>query len=342
MRKNSRYGFTLIELLVVIAIIAILVALLLPAVQQAREAARRSSCKNNLKQFGLAMHNYHDVHNVFPPMSNAGWGSSNTTQFSWTVHVLPFVEQSAMYDALKGSAQTAGLPVPWSPNAVMQVGNIATFLCPSDPLPGTFSGGPISYKVSTGDQAYQNDEDATPRGMFGRNSKVSFRDVTDGTSNTIMMGERIIGNGGNTDIVMGTGRINDTSATAAVPTACTAIINLATKTFTGGVVSSGQCAGCRIWDGRPHFSAITTILSPNSGSCQSSSSDGDWEYANLSSRHTGGAQVVMADGSVRFISENIDSGNRSASMTDTTGGQSPYGILGALGSKGGGEVVGEF
>src|SRR6056297_544562 len=127
---RRRAGFTLIELLVVIAIIAILVALLLPAVQQAREAARRSSCKNNLKQLGLALHNYHDTHGMFPINWGTGYdGTTNPTssvQFSWMTYILPYIEESALYDTINFNE---ALDDPNNNAAASTV--IDTYLCPS-------------------------------------------------------------------------------------------------------------------------------------------------------------------------------------------------------------------
>ena len=125
----SRRGFTLIELLVVIAIIAILVALLLPAVQQAREAARRSSCKNNMKQLGLALHNYHDVHSCFPPGSFGNANSSRAT--NWRASILPFIEQGPAYDQINFETGSFwGHSGPFSGNVVLQTLRVETYVCP--------------------------------------------------------------------------------------------------------------------------------------------------------------------------------------------------------------------
>jgi len=160
-KPNEPRGFTLIELLVVIAIIAILVALLLPAVQQAREAARRSSCKNNLKQLGIALHNYHDTHSVFPP----GWmhpgisatgtasGDNDLGVWSWSTMVLPYVEQSAVYDALQpgqyypppttdtGNSGGVDATYPGTQRLSAAQTKINTFLCPSSTSPDLWDAG---------------------------------------------------------------------------------------------------------------------------------------------------------------------------------------------------------
>jgi len=241
---SNRRGFTLIELLVVIAIIAILVALLLPAVQQAREAARRTQCKNNLKQLGLAAHNHHDVYNRMPvghygvPRS-VPWSGNGPANITWRQHqwfgilpqLLPYVEQSSLYNQLpqwKGlefrpdPASAAGnfLPeVPWfddaTSNALAQY-KIGTFMCPSDPQKTRPSPPycPILKHMSESDYTFYVVGFATERGygetnylgvggyfggaswgqpfagVFGdRSLRTNFRDITDGTSNTLMFGE---------------------------------------------------------------------------------------------------------------------------------------------------------
>jgi len=277
-QTKHRNGFTLIELLVVIAIIAILVALLLPAVQQAREAARRSSCKNNLKQIGLAIHNYHDVNNAIPP----GWVDSdphanvtNRNLLGWMTFILPYVEQSSLYDAI---SQAGAFEQTWTSVADMTTASatvptpyartvINTYICPSDPMDG------INTKVSNygksnytglGGNAYITNETtgAKPTGSFYDNSKVSFRDYTDGLSNTIIVGER------------------------------------------STVTKPGYNKNGTIWIGGTsnatyyNNNAITT-----SGDYYSINwPAGSW---NITSPHQGGAQFVVGDGSVRFLSENI-------------------------------------
>ncbi len=174
-------GFTLIELLVVIAIIAILIALLLPAVQQAREAARRSQCKNNLKQLGLAMHNYHDTHRVFPPAAALPSGVT-VDRYAWSVFLLPFADQAPLYNAIAPNGSAV-------PSATANSNRLRTVLsvykCPSDvgsPINPNFSNyGSSNYPVS-----WQ---------MCSDNSRTKMRDVTDGTSNTVLIGESDQSNG---------------------------------------------------------------------------------------------------------------------------------------------------
>ncbi|MCA9087066.1 MAG: DUF1559 domain-containing protein [Planctomycetaceae bacterium] len=192
--SNRHRGFTLIELLVVIAIIAILIALLLPAVQQAREAARRSQCKNNIKQIGLALHNYHDTFNTLP----AAFYRVNTTTppaaWGWGTMILPYIDQAPLYNTLNPSNPPAVAPTA----AVQTV--IPAYRCPSDTGPqlnanrgnwGTSNySGVYGSVASTADA---NENLSSGNGCFSASSSVRFRDITDGTSNTVGIGERAYG-----------------------------------------------------------------------------------------------------------------------------------------------------
>lgn len=316
--KQKVKGFTLIELLVVIAIIAILVALLLPAVQQAREAARRSTCKNNLKQLGIALHNYHDTFSVFPMgwwdrWSATGQNVGDDGHWGWGTYILPYMEQGPLYDQLapgdnNPTANNLAGTLAAAINdgtllAAMQNG-IASYRCPSDPTgpinpdqqiggqslatsnyvashgSGTFgfpnnAGG--SWKAPDGATSVSQD---FSNGMFGRMFCVKMRDITDGTSNSIAIGERAqsVSTGGGSSrlcrasVVFGM-RDNDRNATSWGP-----YVNHGAGKYglnstagpLGGGDSKDMCAG------------------------------------GFSSKHRGGAQFVMADGGVRFISENIN------------------------------------
>jgi prepilin-type N-terminal cleavage/methylation domain-containing protein/prepilin-type processing-associated H-X9-DG protein len=345
-----RRGFTLIELLVVIAIIAILVALLLPAVQQAREAARRSSCKNNLKQLGLAMHNYHDTHNVLPPMSNRGLGTNINTLYGWPIHILPFVEQGPLFDAIVNRGQGVGLPEAFEDWSIFMGTQsvLPGMLCPSDTVPAGFMNGPLSYKVSVGDHIWENHNTTINRGPFRWNSRTNFRDFIDGMSNTALMGETLMGQAGSQLVETGVAQFPSAAEAAEVtPAACNALIDpaLPRQFIASAPVVAGdpnRCRGCRIWDGRPYYSAVTFANSPNGVSCSSSLTGEGLVMSTLSSRHKGGVQVLMADGAVRFLSENINAGNPGTPVATTQGGISPYGVLGAIGTMNGGEILGEF
>ncbi len=190
-RPTPRCGLTLIELLVVIAIIALLIALLLPAVQQAREAARRTSCRSRLRQIGLALHAYHDTVGCLPPgfvAADDGTGDFDNF-FGWGAFVLPNLEQANLYDSLDFSTD-----LDESTNADHVARTLEVFRCPTDPFQATYvaesSGvefGVSNYPGSAGTNACAPQND----GVFGLNSSTRFRDVTDGTSNTFMVGERI-------------------------------------------------------------------------------------------------------------------------------------------------------
>ena len=364
-RSRSR-GFTLIELLVVIAIIAILIALLLPAVQQAREAARRTQCKNNLKQFGLALHNYHDVYNRFPPRqggSGSGSVAGNSaaisgarTSYSGHVFLLPYIEQGNLYTDLMSRNPNL---VAW--NAYFYNGKKnPNFQCPSDsgeadPVIPARTAGLNNYVYCSGDSLGDSTTQtscattaplrtAPTRGMFGALAQYGFRDCTDGSSNTVAMAEKskAQGNGRAYGLVVGV-------APLTTPLQCSALYDRANRRYLIDALPSNDSApGYRAYAGNAFFASFSTILPPNSAHCYDGSvvcGSLHWSptLGSASSFHTGGAQILLCDGSVRFISENIDTGNQGATIPVATfGGPSPYGVWGALGTKQGGEVIGEF
>ncbi len=340
-QRHSRAGFTLIELLVVIAIIAILVALLLPAVQQAREAARRTQCKNNLHQLGIAMHNYHDVFNqfpmtIFPTGGTNNW--SNGSRGSYLVRLLPFIEQDNLFNAL--DFRLAG-PAWGVTNFEGQVDpngklyrhyQIAAFMCPSDPQPKLDGHSSKSnYALSMGNQNMPTNNTRwgacnlythpNNRNVFGMNTaghgntesgvytsgilsrinwSANIAAITDGTSNTIAGGEILPQCGDHSR--NGWFHFNSlwiaTTAPVNFPIACVRE-SLNGVAWDAGSPSNGLTA-CNHWQ--------------------------NWQTSQgFKSRHTGGAQFVLADGSTRFISENID-----------------YRIYQRLGARADGETIGEF
>lgn len=292
-RANRKRGFTLIELLVVIAIIAVLVALLLPAVQQAREAARRTSCKNNLKQIGIALHNYHDVHGVFPP----GWvgvedgdhaAHDGDNGAGWALHLLPFIDQANTWQKFDANHSIAD-----EVNEPLLVITLPTFLCPSDPQRRIFhvEAGDHDHDHApsplTQDHEHEEGEMDLPTasyvGVFGteelhicedhadnhtqcigdgtfyHNSSIGINDIADGTSSTMAVGERR---------------------------------------------SNRQFDWYSTWVGVPPggAEAFQRVL----GSADHTPNHPDSHFDDFSSRHPGGAQFVFADGHVRFIGEGIE------------------------------------
>lgn len=306
---SKRRGFTLIELLVVIAIIAVLVALLLPAVQQAREAARRAQCKNNLKQMGLALHNYADVCRVLPPGFIAGANFAVTTPgWGWGAMILPYLDQAPLYNKANFS-----LPVEHANNSAVVQTVLPAFLCPTDVgatsiFSITNAGGatvvqaaPSSYAACFGNDSSSTQPvvvDYANTGCFFRNSATRMADITDGTSNTILIGERAFAqalgtwvgapNGG----LMRPGQKNPALATA--PPADPPDLCLA----------------------HSHFINVTN--------------DPDGGLDDFSSMHTGGAHFLFADGSIRFIQNIVTDGPGLSAMFQ------------AIGTRSGGEVVSGF
>lgn len=299
-----RSGFTLIELLVVVAIIAVLVSLLLPAVQQIREAARRTQCKNNLKQIGLALHNYHDVYRCFPNV-NANSTLSGGSAFTSILPMMDGASNFNLYDFSKTNSD------PHNVRVTSQV--LPFYLCPSAPMrrqvpscSGDAGRAPGHYAVNIGSSDYDPywwyygaPKPALDGALVYSDSvggTTSFRDFTDGTTSTLLVGETAY--------------------------------NLPDYKFSA---SDTVCAG------QPRYSfTLWSVPYPGSTACTTQygfnphdrADDGMWDAnwpKTFRSDHNGGVQFVLTDGSCRFISENIDAT-----------------VLDSLATRNGGEVVGEF
>jgi prepilin-type N-terminal cleavage/methylation domain-containing protein len=315
LRPSKNRAFTLIELLVVIAIIAVLVALLLPAVQQAREAARRSQCKNNLKQIGLALHNYEGSSRVFPP------GSISVSNATPHTQILPYLEQGNQYNQFNFSADLNG-----AFNTAARAQTLPVYICPSEiGAPGIAGAGKANYMQNMG----ANGSYFNTTGVFYRNSSVRMADVTDGLSNTALFAEIKLGPyaGGpdptpipatSTDdfrVATGLGSWSAPADDINPPAACESRANPAW-----------------LYRGEEYYRGIvvatfyTHTLNPNARlrDCVFSISVANGHLAPRS-YHVGGIQLVLGDGSVRFISDNINNATWRA-----------------LGTRNGGEVLGEF
>ncbi|MEZ6123367.1 MAG: DUF1559 domain-containing protein [Planctomycetaceae bacterium] len=303
MAGRRKAGFTLIELLVVIAIIAILIALLLPAVQQARESARRTQCKNNFKQLALGLHNYHDTHQVFP----YGYMESGTFHLrdTWMQQVLPYIDQAPLANQYQS---WVGQWVMDTPPAMKDLA-LTVFMCPSDPAgPATGGGGGPraggygfqgNYVTCAGNLPMNATNDIN--GLFYGGSRRKIRDIIDGTSNTAFLSEVIIR--GQSGTSWGEG---------------------------GGYWGGGRGGGYGFITEEPPNTTLPdqvyqckSTTFPNSPCMSLTSYSNGRIYAR--SYHEGGVQLGLADGSIRFVTENID---RS--------------LFNALGTRAGGEVLGEY
>ena len=320
--NRRQRGFTLIELLVVIAIIAVLISLLLPAVQQAREAARRTQCRSNLKQIGLALHNYHDQFQIFPPgcglssqSPDAGYSVDLTTAnraaaYGWATYILPNLDQAPLYNQLNvGGLELCLLMQQASLRPLAQT-NLKVYRCPTDVAPDTntqrafsnaiFGDTPVgtsSYAAVEGTRWSHAVEWITkqqdPFGTFWPASRVGLRDITDGSSNTLIVGER------NWDYL--------------------SAIWVGTRNYTGnGDVGLRQILGITNWQ----------INLPGNNAPRA-----------FHSAHVGGAHFLLGDGSVRFLSQSIHFNN---TLSDANNPQSFIGTYQRLGQRADGTTTGDF
>ncbi len=321
MKARKSQGFTLVELLVVIAIIGVMVGLLLPAVQAAREAARRMSCSNNLKQIGLALHNYHDTYRVFAPArvrtTGTGTNAWNTNNISWHARILAQMEQAPLYDQVNWSLWDGqNQPVP-------RAAVVAAYRCPSDPGKGNFPWVDPSGVRQTGSTLVAGDEPGNYVACIGHDAQLrtaatsrgflfdmsvngvtrvnsgfkSMADMIDGTSNTLAISEIIIGHPRS--------RVNSTLQTAAAADTITNDINGCTNaTPAVGAITQGR--GISWFRGYESASmAFTSVMTPNSKLWDCGNNSNDVVMA-ARSVHPGGVQAGLADGSVKFFTSSID------------------------------------
>ena len=331
---GRRRAFTLIELLVVIAIIAVLIALLLPAVQQARESARRTQCKNHLKQLGLALHNYHDTFTIFPRgtigPSIEGAGGDGWRTYSAHAMILPYIDQSALYSqvsqAIEENRRAAGDgTVSSGENAPYRFDakKIPPFLCPSDSAPTNVSAY-NNYALNGGANKLWSGGLADENGVFNRRVPCRIADLLDGTSNVIMASELVTAQGNASGAITsqknlatarnGTGIAGGNAAPEAVGfgTGITAADVDGWGTAALAITSyNGNGIGERWFRGQPGRTTFNTLLTPNSKypnvsfHCNNCNFDGRGMHG-ARSLHTGGVHILLADGAIRFVGENID------------------------------------
>jgi len=345
----DRAAFTLVELLVVIAIIGILIGLLLPAVQAAREAARRMSCLNSIKQVGLALHNIHDVKGELPAgcvSEVLGVPGYMGGYYSGRIFILPYVEQGARYDAFMDdmrNKRTDGFSGEIVGRPKWNDGCISTLTCPSDPnregRPGSWTmASRLNFCFCAGDAAIP---DATgsisstdSRGLFRPLKAKRFADVVDGTSNTIAGGESCVAiNSYDERVKGGVVEISSLGSGASIkPSEC---LDKGYSTSNRNLLSSTTpyVRNNFFYDGVVVQSLVVANVPPNSPTCSYRGS----LCGGFSSFHSGGVNVLFADGSVRFVSETVDCGNLSS--LEVTTGKSPYGVWGALATPAGNETI---
>jgi prepilin-type N-terminal cleavage/methylation domain-containing protein/prepilin-type processing-associated H-X9-DG protein len=354
MRSQKRLGFTLIELLVVIAIIGVLIALLLPAVQQAREAARRNNCTNNLKQIGVALHNYHDAFNIFPPGIRRSRTLDNNLEAwgSWSIHtmLLPYVDQSQVanslnYDANAYRTDTTNTFGNGNMNFTGMSTLIQGFLCPSDPIRqlGTTGGRRNpgnNYVASHGDsQRYGTFSASESRGPFWIDSDCNIGQVSDGLKNTIFFSERL--KGPQNFLVRskadcfargptwpsGQPRVPVLMAPGTFDAYVTAANAWRDGIRQGTDTTNYRGHAGRYWNvGQYTYALFNTIHTPNSnnadvyeGGCGEFDCSG---FYTANSQHPGGVNALLGDGSVQYMSDSIDRR-----------------VWWAFGSKAGGETI---
>lgn len=342
-----RRGFTLIELLVVIAIIAVLIALLLPAVQQAREAARRTQCKNNLKQLGLALMNYESTMQTFPPNLVPG-GNFNYSAGNWGVlaFISPYIDQASVYNSMNLNAPTYQSTPPYNidpQNVVAASLVIPSFLCPSDKSKslggdyGVASLGPANYCANQGTGIYTdasgNPANGSPynsNGVMFANSRIRIADITDGTSNTACMSESVLGDG-------------PRSAAQSTPPADIQKVYAYPAPGTLTSMTDAACASPTLWNvqdprqflwfsGELRNTAYNHYYAPNAKTwdCITNGDFATLRYTAIGwkaarSMHVGGVHLQMCDGSVRFVNNSID-----------------INLWRNLATRAGGEVLSEF
>ena len=343
-------GFTLVELLVVIAIIGVLIALLLPAVQAAREAARRMQCSNKQKQILLALHNYHDNNLTLPSLY--GWGAVGQTgagRMGIRIMILPFLEEMPLYQACMATTAApyervdGGVETPFA-------GTVSAYICPSDssgyvdPSTNGFPTGASNYGFMLGDRPYRSNN-FNVRGCFepARGYYLDFAAITDGLSNTMGISEAV-----RPDTTHSWGIVAVLNLFMS-PSDAMSQFNQATMAYTSSVtiITNEAPVGYRWSEGATMYSGLNAAMPPNHGSFRNATggiTGTTYCLVTPSSRHPGGVIIGLMDGGVRYVNEKIDFGSpttayptHNTTTNEPAGEPSPYGIWGALATKAHGE-----
>jgi prepilin-type N-terminal cleavage/methylation domain-containing protein/prepilin-type processing-associated H-X9-DG protein len=323
-QHRVRTGFTLIELLVVIAIIAVLIALLLPAVQAAREAARRASCVNNMKQLGLAMHNYHDTHGVLPQGHGpTGWPND----FSAHTMLLPFMEGGAIYNAINFSGSITATNAGCPQNQTAYKAQLSVLICPSDMNRLTTALATFNYAGNAGSDAHCFFSGTNFDGPFGHGAgdyyqsqgseAIGFNKILDGLSNTAAFSERVRGIGDDSESVKTvidplkpSSTVYDGQPGPSTDTPLTAYTYCSQNVPTGAGAKLAQTlsSGVLWYRGISATTLYNHAMPPNSTNCNFHPYGAAYGVGAFppSSRHPGGVNVTFADGSVRFIKNTIN------------------------------------
>lgn len=344
--SGQRSAFTLVEALIVIAIIGVLIGLLLPATRGAREAARRMSCSNNIKQLGLALHNYHSSHKQLPPAMSGT--HTNANRLSGLVALTPFIEQQALWNTISNPSKLNSVnypamgPEPWDVQYDPWLTEIPTLRCPSDPATGGRFGR-TNVVFCIGDSARGIHDPAGTRGAFSSHKVLRFDDILDGLSNTIAVGE-VATNLGDRSI-QGQFAVNGSPEVLENPSSCRDLTDPERPKFFLDQVALSDLGRGGCWaDGAAGHGLFNTILPPNSGNVAVGGTIAVDGIYSVSSNHLGGCHVLMADGAVIFMTDSVECGDSTAStpaldVQEQT--KSAYGLWGALGTASMGETIDE-
>jgi prepilin-type N-terminal cleavage/methylation domain-containing protein len=344
--KQTPRGFTLLEMLVVITIIAVLLGLLLPGVRTSREAARRMSCSNNMKQVGLSLHNYHAAYAQLPQAMGGTDGGGdpskgNLHRLSGLVVLIPFLESTPHWDTISNPSTFGGVdypamgPAPWIEAYDPWKIQMMSYRCPSDPGEA-INFGLTNYAFSIGDMARGVHQPAASRGAFACRTITKFSQFSEGIANTIAMTE--IGTENNRHII-GQLAVDQSLELLENPGLCKDLRDSMTRAmYRTDVTLATPGRGGRWADGSAGFTLVNTIFPPNGPSAAVGGSEAVDGIYSASSFHIGGAHVLMLDGAVKFITDSIDTGDLSRptlSLEELSRGDvpSPYGLWGSLGSS---------